>query len=167
MFADNDTSPLQLRLVGGNNEQEGRIEILYYGSWGTVCDQLFNFNSANVACRRLGFPGALSIRTNISFSLTAPVWMGNVQCTGDESGLEQCSHGGFGNFYGIRCRLPASDVGVMCIGMYVVTHACICYIYLRINLSVIYNYRMVGNFRGVQIFVDFVRSACPQKFTEF
>ena len=28
-------------------------------------------------------------------------------------------------------------------------------------------YRMVGNFRGVQIFVDFVRSAYPQKFTEF
>ena len=28
-------------------------------------------------------------------------------------------------------------------------------------------YRMVGNFRGVQIFMDFVRSAYSQKITEF
>ena len=34
------------------------------------------------------------------------------------------------------------------------------------EVSKIY-YRMVGNFRGIQIFVDFVRSACPQKLLNF
>ena len=37
------------------------------------------------------------------------------------------------------------------------------------NLSKLYNikisYHMVGNFHGIQIFVDFVVSSCPRKFT--
>ena len=38
---------------------------------------------------------------------------------------------------------------------------------LEVSATIHYliNYCMVGNFRGVQIFVDFVCSACPQKIT--
>ena len=114
-IADNDISPLQLRLVGGTNEQQGRLEILYYGIWGYVCQWYFTFNSANVACRRLGFPGALSIVERYPVSGSGPLWLSDVQCIGNESGLEQCSHSGFGN-YGSFCR-QYYDVGVVCIGM--------------------------------------------------
>ena len=106
---------MPLRLVSGRNQQEGRIEILYYGVWGTVCDRNFGINSANVACRRLGYPGAL--RPSTSFpSVRAQVWLDNVRCIGNETGLEQCSHEGIGN------RLSScyyyEDAGVYCIGTY-------------------------------------------------
>ena len=43
-----------LRLVGGSSELEGRLEICNNNQWGTICDDQFNTNSANVACRQLG-----------------------------------------------------------------------------------------------------------------
>ena len=44
-----------LRLVGGSNEREGRIEICFNETWGTVCDNFWSTNDASVACRQLGF----------------------------------------------------------------------------------------------------------------
>ena len=119
-ITDNDTTPLQLRLVGSTNEQQGRLEILYYGIWGYICDNNFNFNAANVACRRLGFPGAVRPWENYPYTSSAPLWLSNVQCIGNETGLEQCSHLGFGN-RGFLCS-PFDDLGVVCIGMYVCMH---------------------------------------------
>ena len=113
---DNNTSPLQLRLTGDSNKQ-GRLEILYYGVWGYVCSEYFSFNNANVACRRLTFPGAVKALYNLIPSSTAPMWMSGVQCFGNETGLEQCPHLGFGNLYA-GCE-NHRDVGVHCIGMYV------------------------------------------------
>ena len=115
---DNNTSPLQLRLTGDSIKRQGRLEILYYGVWGYVCYDSFSFNSANVACRRLGFPGALQAPYKFSHDSqfpTAPTWLSDVYCFGNETGLEQCPHSGFGN---LGCE-NYRDVGVHCIGMYV------------------------------------------------
>ena len=45
----------QLRLVGGNIPNEGRVEICMDNVWGTVCDDLWNSADASVACRQLGY----------------------------------------------------------------------------------------------------------------
>ena len=116
---DNNTSPLQLRLIEGSDKQ-GRLEILYYGVWGFICFDSFSFNSANVACRRLGFPGAVEVQqinTRSTTSPTSPMWLTYVHCFGNETAIEQCPHSGFGN-PAFGCDYYR-DVGVQCIGMYV------------------------------------------------
>ena len=44
-----------IRLAGGEFNYVGRLEIFYNGQWGTVCDDGFNVEAADVACNNLGF----------------------------------------------------------------------------------------------------------------
>lgn len=45
---------IPVRLVGGSSKYEGRLEVYYNKTWGTVCDDTLNKELADVVCRSLG-----------------------------------------------------------------------------------------------------------------
>ena len=65
------------------------------GIWGTVCDDGWDINDANVVCRQLGFSSASSAPTLAANGQGSdPIWMDNVDCNGGEASLLNCTHNG-------------------------------------------------------------------------
>ena len=99
-----------IRLVG-DNKLEGRVEILYQGIWGTVCDDGWDDSDATVVCRELGYLHGNATRQPLFGSGSAPVWLSKVGCLGNENKLSHCIHAGAGNVG--NCS-HVQDVGVKC-----------------------------------------------------
>nr|XP_006811337.1 PREDICTED: antigen WC1.1-like [Saccoglossus kowalevskii] len=109
----------EIRLVPGNAEVsahssgvilEGRLEIFHSGSWGTVCDDDFDIKAVAVVCRQLDyFPGTFRSLAKLGEG-SGKIWLDDLNCTGVETSVSQCTHGG----WGITDCVHSEDVGVIC-----------------------------------------------------
>ena len=107
-------APPEVRLVGGNNQYEGRLEIRWNGVWGTVCDDEFGNVDAAVVCRQLGFSAdnAIAFGNGYFGQGNGTIWLDDVQCVGTESYLYQCPAAELGDH---NCA-HFEDVGIRCGG---------------------------------------------------
>lgn len=59
---------LPVRIVNGNSPNEGRVEVYYNSSWGSVCDTNWDLSDANVVCKMLGYVRAIAAPTGNMYS---------------------------------------------------------------------------------------------------
>ncbi len=116
------TEKPEFRLVGGATPNEGRVEMLYKGEYGTICDDIWNTNTASVVCRSLGYTTALEATCCASFGEgSGPIFLDDVECTGQEDHLLECYHlplnrSNCGHYEdaSVVCKLPGETILIVC-----------------------------------------------------
>ncbi|NWH64675.1 SRCRM protein, partial [Geococcyx californianus] len=79
------------RLANGSTTCSGRVELLHGGTWGTLCDYLWDVPTANSLCQHLDCGVALLIPDGQSFGKgNGSVWNGTFSCEKKGSHLGNC-----------------------------------------------------------------------------
>jgi len=102
---------VSVRLVGGPSPEEGRLEVRYKGTWGTVCDDHFDNAAATVVCHMLGFKHTGQFIGSRYGADNGTIWLDNIRCDGTERHISECSHGG----WSVHNCVHNEDVAVSCV----------------------------------------------------
>ena len=99
-----------IRLVGGFYKYEGRVEVFFNNTWGTVCDDSWDMADAQVVCRQLGYSTNNAEAFNSAYfgQGTGSIFLSDVICDGTEYSLKDCSYTSYNN-----CS-HSGDAGVRC-----------------------------------------------------
>ena len=93
-------SDFSVRLVDGFAPNEGRVEVLYQGVWGTICAESdskslgWDSYAAKLVCKQLGYssPYIYAIRKGQFGASSAPVILSHLDCGSSERTLGACEH---------------------------------------------------------------------------
>ena len=99
--------------MGGSSPAEGRVEVTHikYGH-GTVCDNSWDVKDACVVCQMLGYGAAKRAPGRAYFGQgTGRILLTQVDCTGRETNIDECEHGGWMQR---GCRTHRRDAGAVC-----------------------------------------------------
>ncbi|XP_050567252.1 scavenger receptor cysteine-rich type 1 protein M130-like [Cygnus atratus] len=93
------TEALELRLVAGRGPCEGRVEVKLRGRWGTVVDDSWDMEDAEVVCQQMGCGSAASASQGSQFGQgDGPISLAFINCDGNEKALWDCKIRGWGPY---------------------------------------------------------------------
>lgn len=106
-----------VRLVSGTARNNGRIEVLRAGLWGTICDDFLSTpdtrqsNFIAVGCRQLGFTtaGTALLGAAVADGVD-PIWLDDLSCGGSEAQIGLCGSRG----WGVHNCSHIEDIGLSC-----------------------------------------------------
>jgi len=109
-----------VRLSGGiregrdSNPIEGRVEVMYSGVWGTICNDSWGMSESHVICRMLGYEKAVQIKQFDPAPSSVKMWLRDISCKGCESSIEECRQPPFHDYKSACQNLNGTEVGVVC-----------------------------------------------------
>ena len=100
-----------IRLQDGPAARAGRVELLYDGFWGTLCENKWDLRIGDVICRQLGYPAALAVPCCQTFGRgIGPRLLDGIRCVGNETSVADCAHGP----WRVRSCAYNPDASVVC-----------------------------------------------------
>ncbi|CAI8040608.1 Soluble scavenger receptor cysteine-rich domain-containing protein SSC5D [Geodia barretti] len=104
-----------VRLAGNSyGSHIGRVEVNYYGRWGTICESGWSIYDADVICGMLNYTGyicAIRSATSTFGEGTGSVWLTNLACRSYDTTLDQCRNS---NPYNINPCTHSRDAALIC-----------------------------------------------------
>lgn len=107
-----DANEGDIQLVDGWSSNEGRVEILHEGQWGTVCDDNWDSRDARVVCRQRGYSGDVGrAMPGATYGRgSGPIHLTSMHCLGQEARLADCRYISWGD----NSCSHSEDAGVKC-----------------------------------------------------
>ncbi|KAJ8312947.1 hypothetical protein KUTeg_010320 [Tegillarca granosa] len=102
---------MNMRLVGGEEANRGRLEVLFMDTWGTVCGNNFTDELAGKMCEMFGYGfNGYAVKGSLFGNGIGPIWLDNISCSENDTSLMYCNHTGWGN---VNC-VHNEDIGIWC-----------------------------------------------------
>lgn len=97
-----------IRLENGSSPFEGRVEIQINGVWGTVCDQSFTRNVADVMCRMMNLSASAYLVGGRYGPGRGPIFAQSFSCSSNAGHLRECQY-----TTNAICT-HSKDIGIIC-----------------------------------------------------
>ncbi|XP_053388862.1 uncharacterized protein LOC128551929 [Mercenaria mercenaria] len=80
-----------IRLIDGPSIKAGRVEVLFNGTWGSVCSSGLTSNDTSVMCRMLGNSGlSYVLKDDEYLQQNANITISDLNCNGGENDISDC-----------------------------------------------------------------------------